>query len=579
MPTERPRYVSISHWNPVSRHVEITMSERILVAVAWPYANGSIHVGSVAGAYLPADIFARYHRLKGNEVVMVSGSDAHGTPVTIAAEQRGVSPERFSGEYQTEFLDGWERLGISFDLFTTTHTENHTETVQDMFLRLLEKGYIYKDTMSQSYCETEGRFLPDRYVEGTCPHCGYDGARGDQCDQCGRTLDPDDLLGIVCRTCGNPPVTRETEHFFMKFSAFEDELLDWVRKQDHFKPNVKNFTIAYLEGGLHDRAITRDLTWGVPVPLEGYDDKRIYVWWEAVIGYLSATKEWASRTGQPDRWKDFWQNSCRAYYFMGKDNIPFHTMIWPSMLMGYGGLNLPYDVPANEYLNLEGEKVSTSRNWAVWLPEYLERYEPDPLRYMLAANMPETSDSQFSWQEYVRRNNNELVATYGNLVQRVLVMVSRNFDGAVPNQGPLDDASEGLLKEARRRFDEAGANLERCQFRAALQATMLLAQATNRYLDSQAPWHKVRDVKEDAATTLWVAMTVISCLKTMFYPFIPFSSEKLHAMIGLTGSVKDQGWCWSPDAVKPGAALPQPEPLFAKLDDSIVEQETARLSR
>ena len=555
------------------------MSERILVAVAWPYANGSIHVGSVAGAYLPADIFARYHRLKGNEVVMVSGSDAHGTPVTIAAEQSGMSPEEFSGGYQTEFLDGWERLGISFDLFTTTHTENHTATVQDMFLRLLEKGYIYKDTMSQPYCETDGRFLPDRYVEGTCPHCGYDGARGDQCDSCGRPLDPDDLIGIVCRTCGNAPVTRETEHFFMKFSAFEDQLLDWVRKQDHFKPNVKNFTIAYLEGGLHDRAITRDLEWGVPVPLEGYDDKRIYVWWEAVIGYLSATKEWANRTGQPERWKDFWQNSCRAYYFMGKDNIPFHTMIWPSMLMGYGGLNLPYDLPANEYLNLEGQKVSTSRNWAVWLPEYLERYEPDPLRYMLAAIMPETSDSQFSWEEYVRRNNNELVATYGNLVQRVLVMVRRNFDGVVPPRGSLDDASEGLLDEARHRFDEAGANLELCHFRAALQATMLLAQAANRYLDSKAPWHKVHDDKGDAASTLWVAMTVINCLKTMFCPFIPFSSEKLHAMMGLAGSVHDQGWRWNPDDIRPGAALPPPEPLFAKLDDSIVEQETARLPR
>ena len=392
------------------------MPERILVAVAWPYANGSLHLGQTVGAYLPPDIFARYHRLKGNDVLMVSGSDSHGTPVTLQAENLGIAPEEVYGRYHAEFLDNWKRLGISFDLFTSTHTDNHAAVAQDMFLKLYENGYIYKGAMSQPYCETDGRFLADRYVEGTCPHCGYDGARGDQCDSCGRTLDPHELIGMKCGLCGNPPVIRETEHFFLKLSAFEDRLLEWVRAQDHWKPNVRNFSIGYLEGGLHDRAITRDIEWGVPVPLDGYEGKRIYVWFEAVIGYLSASIEWARNRGEEAKWRDYWQKDCRAYYFMGKDNIPFHTVIWPAMLMGYGGLNLPYDVPANEYLNLEGLKLSTSRNWAVWLPDYLDRYEPDPLRYVLAASMPETSDSDFSWREYVRRNNDELVATYGNLV-------------------------------------------------------------------------------------------------------------------------------------------------------------------
>ena len=552
------------------------MSERILVAVAWPYANGSIHIGQVAGVYLPADIFARYHRMKANEVLMVSGSDAHGTPVTLTAEQRGVSPEQISSEYQAEFLNNWERLGISFDLFTTTHTDNHAEVAQDIFLSLHKSGAIYKDTMFQPYCETDRRFLADRYVEGRCPHCDFDGARGDQCDNCRRTLDPQDLIGMVCRLCGTTPFIREAEHFFLRLSAFQDRLLEWVRVQPHWRPNVRNFTIAFLEGGLHDRAITRDINWGVPLPLQGYEGKRIYVWFEAVIGYLSASKEWAQKIGQPERWKDFWQSECRAYYFMGKDNIPFHTVIWPSMLMGYEGLNLPYDVPANEYLNLEGHKFSTSRNWAIWLPDYLDRYEPDPLRYVLAANMPETSDSDFSWREYVRRNNDELVATYGNLVHRVLTMVARNFEQKVPEPGPLDDLDQGVLDQASQQFKETGDNIEVCRFRSALQSAIGLAQAANRYLDQKAPWRSIRTDRGDAAKTLWVSLSMINCLKTMLYPFLPFSSEKLHRLLGFDGSVQDAGWSWEPDALRPGQRLGNPEHLFAKLDEDLIEEEMQR---
>ena len=553
------------------------MTERILVSVAWPYANGSIHIGQVAGCYLPADIFARYHRMKGNEVLMVSGADAHGTPVTLTAEQRGTSPEQVSSQYQAEFLDNWERLGISFDLFTSTHTDNHTAVVQEMFLTLLNKGYIYKDTMMQPYCETDSRFLADRYVEGTCPHCGTDGARGDQCDSCGRTLDPKDLIGMACRLCGDPPEIRETEHFFLKLSAFEERLQEWVAGKTHWKPNVRNFTRGYLDGGLHDRAITRDIGWGVPVPLEGYGSKRIYVWFEAVIGYLSASKEWAQTIGAPERWREFWQSDCRAYYFMGKDNIPFHTVIWPAMLMGSEGLNLPYDVPANEFLNLEGLKLSTSRNWAVWLPDYLDRYEPDPLRYVVASNMPETSDSDFSWKEYVRSNNDELVATYGNLVHRVLTMTVRNFDGRVPARGPLDGESEELLDKAESALGEVGRHIESCNFRLALGSAMGLAHAANRYLDRKEPWRAIRSNRDSAAGTLWVALAAINCLKTLLYPFLPFSSERLHGMLGLKAGVHDDGWRWDRESLRSDHKLQEPRPLFAKLEEALIEQESLRI--
>ena len=558
------------------------MTEHILVAVAWPYANGSIHIGQVAGAYLPADIFARYHRMKGSDVLMVSGSDAHGTPVTLTAEQRGVTPEQVYSEYQVEFLDNWERLGITFDLFTTTHTENHQQVAQDIFSRLHDNGHIYKSTMEMPYCGTDNRFLADRYVEGVCPHCDYDGARGDQCDNCGRTLDPRDLKGIACRICGNTPEFSETEHFFIRLTAFEDKLLEWARKQEHWKSNVKNFTISFLKGGLRDRAITRDIDWGVPLPLDGYDGKRIYVWFEAVIGYLSASIEWAKNRGEPERWKDFWKSDGRSYYFMGKDNIPFHTIIWPALLLGYGGLNLPYDVPANEYMNLEGFKLSTSRNWAIWLPEYLDRYDPDALRYVIAAGMPETSDSDFSWREYVRRNNDELVATYGNLVNRVLTMVSRNFDGVVPEPGEPDELSAALLGEARERFDRTTASLEAVRLRLALNTAMGLAQAANRYLEQAAPWRSVREDRTKAGAALWTGLAVIDCLKTLLYPFIPFSSERLHTMLGFDGSVTEAGWAWDPAATVPGRRIGRPEPPVHEArrgDGGVRDAAARRLSR
>ena len=552
------------------------MSQRIFIGVAWPYADGPLHLGHIAGAYLPADIFGRYHRLKGNEVLMVSGSDQHGTPITLKAEKEGKTPSEIAVKYHKQFLEAWRRLGISFDLYTTTGTTNHARVSQDIFLTLLSKGYIYKATVSQPYCSECQRFLPDRYIEGTCPYCQSPGARGDQCDECGKTLNPEDLLAPHCRLCGTTPQFKDSEHFFLKLSAFQDRLAAWVGEQGHWRPNVYNLTQRYLKEGLRDRAITRDIEWGVAVPVSGFEDKRIYVWFEAVIGYLSASEEWAKSSGDEEGWRSFWQDKdVKSYYFIGKDNIPFHTLIWPAMLMGYDDLNLPYDVPANEFLTIEGRKLSTSRNWAVWLPDYLSRYEPDPLRYLLSINMPETADTDFSWREFVRRNNDELVATYGNLVNRVLTLVYRQFDGCVPQAGELDSHSQTLIAQAEDTLKTMDGLLAQCHFKQAIMSAMTIAQETNRYLDEKSPWKMVKESREAAATSLYVAICVISYLKTMLYPFLPFSSQKLHEYLGFDGHVQDDGW--KPNPPSPGQKLLEPKPLFVKLDEKIVEEETARL--
>ncbi len=552
------------------------MSERIFIGVAWPYANGSLHLGQIAGAYLPADIFARYHRTRGNEVLMVSGSDQHGTPTTIKAEQTGKTPAEIAQFYQREFLDCWQKFGISFDLFTTTGTRNHAGVAQDIFLKLLEKGYLYKDTVSQAYCSSCQRFLPDRYIEGTCPNCSSPNARGDQCEACGKLLDAPDLIEARCRLCGTPPAYKDSEQFFFKLPAFRDKLLDWVRGKKHWRPNVLNFTTRFLEEGLIDRAITRDIGWGVPVPVEGFEDKRIYVWFEAVIGYLSASKQWAKEiTGDADKWRPFWSEGGKSYYFIGKDNIIFHTIMWPAMLMGYGGLALPYDVPSNEFMTIEGKKISTSRNWAVWLPDYLARYDPDPLRYILSINMPESSDTDFSWREFVRRNNDELVAAYGNLVNRVLTFVYRNFDGRVPEPGTLSEADNALMKNTAAALEETGRLIAACSFKQAIMTAMAAAREVNRYLDEKAPWKVIKEDRPAAADSLYAALYAISCLKTALYPFLPFSSQKVHEYLGFAGRVEEYGW--QVQDLPPGQRLREPQPLFTKLDEAVIEEETRRI--
>lgn len=509
---------------------------------------------------------------------MVSGSDMHGTPITLKAEQEGKKPGEVAGFYHNEYIDCWQKLGISFDLYTNTETANHYAVSQEIFTTLFERGFIYTAMVSQPYCPTCRRFQPDRYLEGICPYCKRPGARGDQCEACGKPLNANELTGARCRACGTPPEFKESEHFFLKLTAFEGELLKWVKKQAHWRANVHNFTERYLQEGLMDRAITRDIEWGIPLPLNGYEGKRLYVWFEAVIGYLSASKEWAKATGDGGKWRRFWQGKdVKSYYFIGKDNIPFHTIIWPAMLMGLGEFNLPYDVPANEFLTIEGNKLSTSRNWAVWVPDYLESYSADTLRYLLSINMPETSDTDFSWRELIRRNNDELVATYGNLVHRVLSFVYKNFDGRVPAPAEYDAQDKTLLTLAEKTLQDMDRQLAGCHFREALRSAMSLAQEANRYLDSRSPWKVIKTDRQAAATSLYIAVAVIAELKTMLYPFLPFSSQKLHEYLGFTGLVCDFGWRTKIPA--PGQKLQAPQPLFTKLEEELAEVETAKLGQ
>lgn len=587
------------------------MSEYIHVSVAWPYANGDLHVGHIAGVYLPADIFARYHRLKGNHVLMVSGSDSHGTPITVEADQRGIPPRELFEHYHNRFLETQRAIGISYDLFTHTDTENHHRIAQDFFLRLLEGEYLYRQSQKLLYSEAENRFLPDRYVEGTCPICGYAEARGDQCDNCGNLLEANELIEPRSKIDGSRPVLRETEHYFLDLPAFSERLLAYLEDHaDHWRPNVINFARNYVKSGLKGRPVTRDIEWGIPVPLEEWKKKRLYVWFEAVMGYLTASIEWSHNTGQPEAWKNWWYNpKAKIFNFIGKDNIPFHTMIWQAELLGVDGIyesddskhiNLPYDVPANEFMNVEGAAFSKSRNWAVWLPDILERYDPDAIRYYVASVMPETRDTDFSWSDFVRRNNDELVATWGNLANRVLSFAYKHWDGRVPDPGELGSSDQELLAQVNEGFETISQDLEAVNIRSALQEGFRLAREVNGYLE-RAPWFGIiEEDREAAAKTVYTALKAIDSLKVLLSPFLPFSAERLNHILGygtpLFGEQKIVTYKeeekshnaliyeaekatgrWEPSQLEPGIALSKPEPLFKKLDDSVVEEERQRL--
>jgi methionyl-tRNA synthetase len=557
---------------------------RVFIGVAWPYANGPRHIGHAAGANVPADVFARFQRLMGRDVLMVSGSDMHGTPITFVADQRGTTPRAVAEENHAVIAEAFTRLGCSFDLYTTTLTENHYRVTQDMFLRLLDNGYLFQQTTVAAFDAELGRFLPDRYIEGICPHCGYHGARGDQCDNCGRTLDPFDLIEPRSRLSGTTPVPKETTHFFLDLPKFSDQLSAWIEaKRAIWRPNVGAFVLNWIREGLKPRAITRDLDWGVPVPVEGFEDKRIYVWFDAVIGYLSAAIEWADRQGEPDAWRRWWDlvddsDQLRSYYFVGKDNIPFHALIWPAMLMGYGGLELPYDVPANEFLTVGGEKISSSRATTTdrlpWLHEALDLFDADALRYFLTINAPENRDTDFSWAEFQRRNNDELVATYGNAVHRVLRFIGTRLDGVVPQPGALQQEDTAMLATVESTFEQAGERLERVRLRDGLATVMGLAHELNRYLDTAAPWKRLKDDPERARTSLWVSVQVIAALRTLTAPFLPFSAAKVHDYLGETAPFA--ALAWKPLEVPAGRVLGEPLPLFRKLDD---EELTSLLDR
>ena len=594
------------------------MTDTILIAIAWPYANAEIHVGNLTGSHLPGDIVARYHRLKGDRVLVVSGTDSHGTPVTLRSDAEGKPVEEVYQRFHNQFIELFQQAGIAYDLFTTTHTENHFQVAQSMFLALHKNGYLYTETRPQWYSPSANRFLPDRYVEGECYLCGYTGARSDQCDRCGNVLEPEKLLNPRSKVDGSTPELRDTEHFFLDLSKLEPDVASFLRARQHYwRDTVVGQSLGQIESeGLRPRPITRDLDWGIPVPVEGWNGKCLYVWFEAVIGYLSATIEWAKLTGQPEAWRDWWTDpSAKAYYFIGKDNIFFHAAQWPAQLEGAGKefveifcggegapLNLPYDVPANQFMNLEGQKISGSRNWAVWGLDFLTRYDADALRYYLTINMPELRDSDWDWTEFVARNNNELVATWGNLANRVLAFGYKHWEGLVPDPGELRPADQAILATVESGFQSVGELLNNVKLRAALSEALRLASEVNKYLDTAAPWFEIKNDKAAAAKTIYTAMRAIDSLKTLFAPFVPFSSERLHGFFGYSGPLFGEQYVeaeqdalgthntlrynpdpasgkWEPSQLKGGQKLQQPGPLFKKLEEKVAEEERARLGK
>lgn len=523
-----------------------------LVAVAWPYANGPLHVGHVAGSLLAPDIFARYHRMRGHRVLMVGGSDMHGTPITVTAEREGIDPLEVAQRYSAQHREGLKALDLHFDIFTSTATPNHRDVVHEVFLTLARAGYIELRTVTAPFDPSARRFLPDRYVEGECPHCGSADARGDQCDHCGRTLDPQDLLRPRSKLTGTTPEFRETKHHFFLLSRIEEDLRPWFAAQaprGDWRPAVRAFTGSWLEQGLKDRAITRDLSYGIDLPAElgSFPDKRIYVWFEAVIGYLSASIEWAERLGEPDAWRAFWapDNRARCYYFLGKDNTPFHTIIWPAILHAYstsggrlGPLAMPWDVAANEFLQFGAEKFSKSRGVVLGALELAAEFQVDALRYYLTANMPERGDAVWTWSEFVGRVNDELLAKIGNYANRVLVLCQKNWNAIPPRDAALDAGSEaaGSLAIASDAALAMEASLiEKCEFRKALQQMVALAAEGNRALDAAAPWSLLKQGEEGrgrAATVLRVHLRVIRALALGLHPFLPTMSESLWAQLG-----------------------------------------------
>jgi methionyl-tRNA synthetase len=547
------------------------MSTPVLVAVAWPYASGSRHLGHLAGAYLPADIYARQQRIVGNEVLMVSGSDVHGTPITVRAEDEGVTPQQIVDRYHGEICGQWDELGISWDLYTTTGTENHARVTQEMFMAQLKAGHIDRRTSEQLFDPERERFLPDRFVEGTCPHCGYDEARGDQCDNCGRTLDPTDLINPRSKLSGATPVLRETEHFYYRFSDFEDQLKTYLQSRQGWRPHVLNFALGWLEEGLHDRAITRDIEWGIELPVEDLGEgKRIYVWYDAVIGYLSASQEWAATQaaaghGADDRWKHWWLNDeARHVYFIGKDNIPFHALFWPAQLLGVGDslggeLHLPDNIPANQYVTFKGGKASASRGIGLTIEQGLELFQPDALRYALAAAFPEQADTEISVEQIGARINEELVATWGNLVNRVLSMVHKNCDGAIPSPQPFQPEDDAVLAGVDGFLNQAADQFEAVQLRAALRTGMDAAQSVNQYLTATEPWKLAKTDPERSKTVLFVALSAINGCRVMLAPYLPFSAAALDEVLGSV-----DGWHRAP--LEEGRPIDKPTPLFRKVE-------------
>ncbi|MCU1432659.1 MAG: methionyl-tRNA synthetase [Actinotalea sp.] len=593
----------------------------ILSAVAWPYANGPRHIGHVAGFGVPSDVFSRYMRSAGHDVLMVSGTDEHGTPILVQAEQEGVSPQELADRYNRVIVEDLTALGLGYDLFTRTTTRNHYAVAQAMLRTVHANGYMVEQSTMGAISPSTGRTLPDRYIEGTCPICGYDGARGDQCDNCGNQLDAIDLKNPRSRINGEIPKFVESDQFFLDLPALVDSLEAWLRTREAWRPNVLKFSLNLL-ADVRPRAMTRDIDWGIPVPLQGWEDnpaKRLYVWFDAVIGYLSASVEWARRSGDVDAWRAWWNDEqARSYYFMGKDNITFHSQIWPAELLGYAGrgsrggrpgeygvLNLPTEVVSSEFLTMEGKQFSSSRGVVIYVRDMLARYQPDALRYFISIAGPENQDTDFTWAEFKRRTNDELVAGWGNLVNRTATLIHKNF-GEIPAPGPLEPADTQLLATTGAGFAAVGEMVGAHRQRAGLQEAMRLVTEANRYLSETEPWKlKGEDQRERLGTVLHTAAQAISDCRTMLSPFLPHSAQAVHEVFGGTGTVSplprieevtdlddpsrrypvitgdyrlgETVAAWGSVPVVPGTPVPKPAPVFTKLEDSMVEEELDRL--
>jgi len=534
----------------------------IFIGAAWPYANGSLHLGHVA-SLIGADFLARYHRLKGDKVLFVSGSDCYGTPIAVKAEEQNVEPQEIANKYDQEFRETLIKgLGFSYDLFSKTANPFHRKVVQELFLQLLKKEYIYKKIQNLPYCEKCQRFLPDRYIEGVCPKCNLEKARGDQCDECGALLDAKELIKPKCKICSKTPIWKDSEHFFFRLTAFEGLLKKWVEESRGWRINAKNFTTNFLKGGLLDRAITRDTKWGVPVPLSGYENKSIYVWFEAVCGYLTVSQEYSQKTGKSNLWKEFWENEeAYHYYVHGKDNIPFHTIIWPAILLGINKFKLPDQIVSSEYLNFEGKQFSKSRSWGVWLPEFLEKYEPDTLRYYLGINGPENADGNFSWKEYQLKTNSELLGKFGNLVNRVISFTNNKFDSIVPERGKVDNSGKRLLKRCESEFSKVGALIEKAKFREVFKELLKFTDECNKYINDCAPWKTLEQNRAEAATTINISLQVVSALQTLFLPLLPFSAEEIRRQLNVSKRTK-----WKFCEISSGAKLNKAKPLYKKIE-------------
>lgn len=535
----------------------------IFIGGAWPYANGSLHLGHIA-ALLPGDILARYYRLKGEDVLYVSGSDCHGTPISIRADKEKVAPEVITNKFHKEFADCFRKLGFSYDLYTRTDQEFHRSVVQEVFLKLYENGYIYRKSINQVYCEKCQKFLPDRFVEGICPHCG-NAARGDQCEYCSKLLDPLELNNKKCKICGSTPTVKTTEHLFFALSKFQALLEKYINEASGWRENAIGLAKRYLNEGLIDRAATRDLPWGVDVPVDGFEGKKVYVWIEAVIGYLSASKQWAKEKNC--EWERFWSNDVISYFVHGKDNIPFHTLILPALLLGLGDLHLPDRIISSEYLTFEGRKISTSNNWAVWVPYILDNYNPDSIRYFLAINGPEKRDGDFSWREFISRHNGELLGAFGNLVNRTLVFIQKSFDGKLPTGEICSEIKERIIEL----YVNVGEKISEGQFKNALEEIFEFVRYANKYFDEKQPWIQIKENTEECEKTLYTCVQIIANLSNLLTPFIPFSCDKIRGFLKLREAV------WKFIEKDTTIPIEQTEILFERIDKSKIQEEISKI--